>query len=217
MNIFEKNKLVLLEDPIINISDIQKQKKNIDNKNGDKDFYLNIGRLTTQKNQILLIEFFKNQLKENKNLTLYIIGEGEKKEELKKLIFKYRLENNIFLLGYKKNIYSYLLRSKAIILSSLWEDPGAVMIEAAFCNVPIISSNCKNGPKEFLMNSQMQAICLRITTLTLLKYKFIRFNNEDNDIITQKILLAKINSKNYTLFNHFKKLDYFLQARCFYI
>ena len=28
MNIFEKKKLVLLEDPIINISEIQKQKKN---------------------------------------------------------------------------------------------------------------------------------------------------------------------------------------------
>ena len=210
MNIFEKNKLVLLEDPIINISDIQKQKKNIDKKNCDKGFYLNIGRLTTQKNQKLLIEFFKNQLKENKNLLLYIIGEGEKKEELKKLIFNHRLENKIFLLGYKKNIYSYLLRSKALISSSLWEDPGAVMIEAAFCNVPIISSNCKNGPKEFLMNSQAGYL-FENNNINSLKTQFLRFNNEDENTITKKILLAKINSKNYTLFNHFKKLDYYLQ------
>ena len=84
------------------------------------------------------------------------------------------------------------------------------MIEAAFCNIPIISSDCKNGPKEFLMNSDAGYL-FENNNINSLKTQFIRFNNEDNDIITQKILLAKINSKNYTLFNHFKKLDYFLQ------
>ena len=84
------------------------------------------------------------------------------------------------------------------------------MIEAAFCNIPIISSDCKNGPKEFLMNSDAGYL-FENNNINSLKTQFIRFNNEDTDIITQKILLAKINSKNYTLFNHFKKLDYFLQ------
>ena len=40
--------------------------------------------------------------------------------------------------------------SRAVISPSLWEDPGAVMIEAAFCNKIVLSSDCKNGPKEFL-------------------------------------------------------------------
>ena len=84
------------------------------------------------------------------------------------------------------------------------------MIEAAFCNIPIISSDCKNGPKEFLMNSDAGYL-FENNNINSLKTQFIRFNNENNDIISQKILLAKINSKNYTLFNHFKKLDYFLQ------
>ena len=86
------------------------------------------------------------------------------------------------------------------------------MIEAAFCNVPIISSNCKNGPKEFLMNSQAGYL-FENNNINSLKIQFLKFNNEDKNTITKKILLAKINSKNYTLFNHFKKLDYYLQAR----
>ena len=45
-------------------------------------------------------------------------------------------------------------QSKAFILSSLWEDPGFVMIEAALCNSLVISSDCKNGPKEFLINGK---------------------------------------------------------------
>ena len=61
LNIFEKDKLVLLEDPIINISAIQNQKNNIEKNIVDnhKKFYLNIGRLTIQKNQKLLIEFLE--------------------------------------------------------------------------------------------------------------------------------------------------------------
>ena len=47
-----------------------------------------------------------------------------------------------------------MLKSKAFILSSLWEDPGFVIIESAFCNSMIISSNCKNGPREFLLNGK---------------------------------------------------------------
>ena len=44
--------------------------------------------------------------------------------------------------------------SKLFILSSLWEEIGFVIVEAASCNVNILSSNCKNGPKEFLLNGK---------------------------------------------------------------
>ena len=67
-------------------------------------------------------------------------------------IKKNNLSENIKLLGHTDNIYEVMLKSKAFILSSLWEDPGFVIIESALCNSMIISSNCKNGPKEFLSN-----------------------------------------------------------------
>ena len=44
--------------------------------------------------------------------------------------------------------------SKAFILSSLWEEVGFVIVEAAICNTFVISSNCRNGPKEFLMDGK---------------------------------------------------------------
>ena len=34
--------------------------------------------------------------------------------------------------------------------TSLWEDPGFVIVEAALSNIPIISSNCPNGPREII-------------------------------------------------------------------
>ena len=42
--------------------------------------------------------------------------------------------------------------AQAFILSSLWEDPGFVLIEAAMNNLFLISSDCKNGPSEILDN-----------------------------------------------------------------
>ena len=131
---------------------------------------MNIGRLTTQKNQKLLIEFFRNQLKKTKKTYYYILlGEGEKKKELEKLIFKYQLKKIYFYWVIKKNIYSYFIKIKSNNYCTLWEDPGAVMIEAAFCNIPIISSDCKNGTTEFLMNSRGGLSCLTNNNIDSLK------------------------------------------------
>ena len=63
-----------------------------------------------------------------------------------------KLENRIFLMGYSKNIYEEMKKASCFLLTSLWEAPGFVLIEAAFSNLFIISSNCKNGPREFLSN-----------------------------------------------------------------
>ena len=40
--------------------------------------------------------------------------------------------------------------SQGYVLSSLWEDPGFVLIEAAFCRAPVITSDCQSGPREIV-------------------------------------------------------------------
>ena len=57
-------------------------------------------------------------------------------------------------MGFNNNIFPYMKKAKAFILSSLWEDPGFVIIEAALSNLFVISSDCKNGPNEFLLNGK---------------------------------------------------------------
>ena len=44
--------------------------------------------------------------------------------------------------------------STVFVLSSLWEEVGFVIVEAALCNSFVISSDCPNGPKEFLDNGK---------------------------------------------------------------
>ena len=68
------------------------------------------------------------------------------------MIISNNLENNITLLGYQKNVFKFLKNCKAFILSSLWEDPGFVLIEAMINDSLVLSSDCPNGPKEIVGN-----------------------------------------------------------------
>lgn len=205
--IFDENKIIVLHDPIINNSLIFKKKNdpNINSKSFKKDYFLSIGRLTKQKNHKLLIDLFLHLKKSGKDFFLYILGEGEEEQFLRKKILKLNLQDRVFLLGFKKNIYPYIHSSRAIISPSLWEDPGAVMVEAAFCNRIVLSSNCKNGPKEFLMNNKAGYLFENNDLDSLVK-TFNQLIMDSPEQIYKKKVLAKINSKKYTIFNHYLTL-----------
>ena len=207
LNIFDSKKVTLLNDPIIDVSKIHNNlKKKIDVPDLQKDYFISVGRLTKQKNHTLLIKLFRIMCNKNKNLFLYILGDGEEKINIIKEIKQLKLEDNVILLGYKKNPYPFISKAKAVLSPSLWEDPGAVMIEAAFCNKIVISSDCISGPKEFLLDGKGGYLFKNNNLSSFVKTinDFLQDNN--NNILSKKIN-AKKNSKKYTLFNHFKQLD----------
>ena len=104
-NIFDEKKLRFLPDPVLFEEEIKKLPKEKSNLKLTKNpFFLSVGRLTKQKNHELLINLYKNyKIKEK----LLIIGDGELKGHLSKLIKKFKLEKSIFLLNYKKYILLY--------------------------------------------------------------------------------------------------------------
>ena len=83
------------------------------------------------------------------NFNLIVIGEGEMKKDLENFIIKNNIKN-FFLLGYKNNPYKYMVRSSLYVCTSLWEEPGHTLIEAGYLNLPILTSNCPNGPDEII-------------------------------------------------------------------
>ena len=197
----------LLRDPIISVNEISKkiqETKNDKNKNIKKN-YVSIGRLTKQKNFIFLIKCFKKIIDKDNSVKLYILGEGEDKKKLENLITNNKLDDNIFIEGYKNNIYKYLKRAEAFILSSLWEDPGFVLVEASYSNTTVISSNCKNGPIEILEGGKNGFLFESNSEKSFL-LKFDEFNKTDEKNIKIIKLRAKKMSKNYSLFNHYVSL-----------
>lgn len=198
------SKVSTLYDPIISTKKIKKKKREKISFEFD-NFYLAIGRLTKQKNFKFLIEVFSEFIKVS-NSNLVIIGEGEEKESLRKLIEKKNLKGRVFLVGFKDNVFKYFEKSKCFVLSSLWEDPGFVLVESAYMNVPIISSDCDNGPKEILDYGK-NGILFKSNNEASLLNALIKFENMDKKVITQKILDCKKTIRNFSYFNHFKSLE----------
>ena len=207
IKIFDEKKILLLRDPIINIQKIEKLKKQkIDPYFEKNQFIVAIGRLTKQKNFKFLINCFQKLTNSQPNLKLVILGDGEEMQNLKRLINTKNLENNIFLLGHLQNVFNYLSRAKLFILSSLWEDPGWVLLEAAACNTLILSSDCKNGPSEIIDNNNAGQL-YKVDNEQDFINKFNQIMSLDKMQIGSKKLFAKKKSYLFTKFQHFKNLE----------
>ncbi len=206
LKLVDEKKFELLYDPVFIIKDICKKKQeSIKDFNIKKnDYFLAIGRLTKQKNFIFLIKCFSKLVKDHPNIKLAIIGVGEEKERISQLIKTNNLSQNIFLLGFQKNVFKFLKNCRAFILSSLWEDPGFVLIEAMASGCVVLSSNCPNGPKEILAKNN--GLLFQSNSET----DFIKkFNNLANLEESEKKILkinAKKKIKNYSIFYHYQQL-----------
>ncbi len=204
--IFDRQKIFILRDPIIDMKEFSlKKREGYNFVSPIKQKYLiSIGRLTKQKNFELLINFFYKLSDKYSKFELVIIGEGEDELKLKNLAKKLAIEKKIHFLGYQKNIFKYLKDAECFILTSLWEDPGFVIVEAALSNIPIISSNCPNGPEEII---EKNGYLFQNNNLENLLKKFDEFLNTNKDTIYKNKLILKKRIKKFSVFQHYRKLS----------
>ena len=207
LKLADENKFELLCDPVFIIKDIGKKKKEpINNPSLKKnDYFLAIGRLTKQKNFIFLIKCFSKLAKDHSDIKLVIIGTGEEKEKINRFIKANNLEQNIILLGYQKNVFKFLKNCKAFILSSLWEDPGFVLIEAMVSDCLVLSSNCPNGPKEIIEKKNGVLFQSNSETDFINKYRYLI--NLSNIKKKELRINAKKKIKNYSIFHHYQQFQ----------
>ena len=207
------NNTVVTNNPIISreLSILSKEKlNNFEKKIFSKKVIICVGRLTRQKRLLDVIRAIKNLDKQlTKNFNLLILGEGEQKQLIINEARKHNIKN-IFLLGHKSNPFKYIANSEIFISSSLWEDPGHALIESAYLNTFIITSECEAGPKEMFSN----------------KFNCLSYPPQDVDMLTKQLkvffqdltsrekfsmrLQAKKLSKNYTEFMFYKSISKFL-------
>ena len=207
INLFDKKKISFLPDAIIDIKQfISKKNSEINNlkKFGQKKLIFAAGRLTKQKNFSYLIDEFSIFLEHNDQFILLILGDGEERHKLEKKIIKKKLQKNIYLTGYVENVFKYFKNGEAFILSSLWEEVGFVMVEAALTNLFIISSNCPNGPTEFLSDGK-HGILFESNKKGKLSNSLINYANL-KDVKKHKFEIKK-NTRQYTKYRHFQKLN----------
>jgi glycosyltransferase involved in cell wall biosynthesis len=207
LKIFPKEKIKLLYDPILNVNSINiKKREKLEDRFLNINYILSIGRLTKQKNFFLLISAFKEITQKYPNLKLIILGEGDERKKLEKLIEDLSLSGSVFLEGYKKNIFNYLNNCECYISSSLYEDPGFSLIESGFLNKAVIAADSNTGPSEILNNSKNGFLFRNNDKTSLVDQYFKLKDSNTKDVINKKINLKKF-SKNFSVFRHFKNFE----------
>lgn len=109
-----------------------------------------VGTLTQNKNFKDLIKA-SYLIKENLlNWKIHIYGDGEQQDYLTGLINKYSLSEIISLKEFSYDMQKVYNESKLLISTSLSEGFGNTILEALSYKIPVISYNCKCGPKEII-------------------------------------------------------------------
>ena len=120
------------------------------NKKSNNFNILSIGRLTKQKNFILLINTVIKLSKKYRNINLLIIGNGDLKNHLTNKIKNHK---NIKIINWKNELKKYYLNSDLFVLPSYYEGLPNVLIDAVNNEIPIISTNCSGASDILHKNS----------------------------------------------------------------
>jgi glycosyltransferase involved in cell wall biosynthesis len=120
---------------------------------GHPDVVLATGRLTAQKDFTTLIRAFC-KVREVYPVRLLILGEGEDRPALEALIGQLGLEQEVSLPGFVANPYAFMAHASLFALSSRWEGLPTVLIEALYCGLRVVATDCPSGPREILQGGR---------------------------------------------------------------
>lgn len=109
----------------------------------DDDFVIgNVGRLTEAKNHEFIISVFKEIHNKDSRYKLLLVGDGELREHIFRIIEESNLGNSVQLVGMKSNANQYMMAMDLFLFPSKWEGLGIVLIEAQAAGCNCIASSC---------------------------------------------------------------------------
>lgn len=154
---YPKNKTTVIRRgiPIKNVNNVlesQKLRNQLDLQNEDK-IVIHIGNFSPEKNHEFLLDVFENIKKEKSSVKLVCVGNGILFDHIKNEISQRKLEDTVFLLGFRKDIPELLSSSNCFVLSSKVEGVPGVILEAGSQYIPSVATNV-GGVCEVLINGK---------------------------------------------------------------
>lgn len=183
-----------------------KLKQNETQINGEYLIY--IGSLVTEKDPLGLLDIFNQVYEEKSTLKLVYLGSGSLEIELKKRINELELGGSVILIPNQKNIFPILTKAKALVMPSKIEGLPGVILEAMYCDIPVIaygvggiSEVLKTGKTGWLIEAE-DPINFKAAILEVL-------NASLNEIETITSSAKELVLKNYHINQLVKKFERF--------
>ncbi len=115
-----------------------------------KFVWISVGRVDRNKNHEAVVEAF-DKIREDGDY-LWIVGEGIDIDRLKELIRQFNIDDSVKLFGKRDNPFSIMVKADTFVTASKTEGFPNVLVEALACGLPVVSFDCKSGPREILAN-----------------------------------------------------------------
>ena len=109
-----------------------------------------VGEISRRKNQLFLVK----ALKQLENCSLTLVGDGDGREEIEEYVKKQSLNDRVFITGFTKEAYEYILGCDIYVSASEIEGLPFNIMEAMYLQKPIIASNIK-GHSDLLPQSSL--------------------------------------------------------------
>ena len=109
-----------------------------------------VGRFNHQKGFERLIDAWAMVVREMPDWVLHIVGDGELRTELQQQIDSLNLSAHVILGRAEKDMISVYKDASILAMSSYYEGLPMVLLEAQAIGLPIVSFDCKCGPKDVI-------------------------------------------------------------------
>ena len=118
----------------------------------NKRVILASGRLHKYKQFDLLLRAFSQIKDKYTNWDLVILGEGEERDNLSRIVIDVNISDRAYFPGSVGNISEWYERADLFVLSSLMEGFPNVLLEAMAYGLPCISFDCDTGPRDMIQD-----------------------------------------------------------------
>jgi glycosyltransferase involved in cell wall biosynthesis len=123
-------------------------------RDGGPPLLLSVARLTSAKDVPTLLHAFA-RVRRRRRSRLLVIGEGEERGRLERLVHRLGHGDDVDLAGYSANPYPAMAAADALVLSSRREGLPTVLVEALALGTPVVATDCPSGPREILEGGRL--------------------------------------------------------------
>jgi glycosyltransferase involved in cell wall biosynthesis len=179
----------------------------------DAPLLVDVGRLIPVKGHDTLIQALKRIVPSFPKVRLFIVGDGVLKEELKDLVRKLRLEDNVVFTGYRKDVPRFMREGDLFVFPTLGEGFGLVLLEAMAFKKPVVATRVMSIPeivedgKSGLLVSPRHPEELAEAILQLLsdKKKAESFGERGFEILTNKFSIERMVGETERIYDRLLK------------